>query len=76
MRTYLVITRGDALDPVPVAICDDPELVDLAIRSAWRRMQDMLRTSRPTDPLGAELAANRIRHLQAIAQDLGHSLEP
>ena len=68
MGTYLVITRGDAVAPVPIAICDDPEIVGLAIRAAWRRTQELAQTL-VADSLDASVAAGTIRHLEDAARD-------
>ena len=66
---YLVITRGDAVSPVPVGVCDDPEIIRLAVRSAWRRAQELVLSLEDSDPVTADAAAATVRHLTRAARD-------
>lgn len=57
MNVWLVITRGDSYNPMPIGICRNPELTLAALRSAWSELQDTVR-SYPDHPAVADGAGD------------------
>jgi len=72
VKTFLVITRGDPLDPVPIGVCREPDIVLAAIRAAWREWLE-LGGERAADPVLCEGIEAFKRRLAVAAAELSRN---
>jgi hypothetical protein len=68
---WLVIVQGDALDPVPIGACRDPEVTRLALSAARHELERLESERAGATAVASGLVGDMRQRLERAEHDLG-----